>query len=333
LEGSAQKSGARVRVNAQLIDAATGAHLWADQFDANQGELLEMQDEIVTRLARALQIELATVEASRVARAHPENLDAENFGLQCEASYLRFGLSRIEMQPAYALCERALEIDDRNVRALVILALRLMVRVQFLQSADPQADLSKSDELVSRSLAIDSNNYLVRYARAYLLALQRRDGATDEAERALALNPSFLPTYLALWTANWMAGRPEKANEYADVALRLSPHDPLVFSFFREKGFGLFAQSHYEEATEAFKRSIAANPDYEISYMMLTASLALTGHEEEARETLRRYLALPVDKAKTIAEIKAHQPFDSPFLRDYYDRVYQGLLKAGLPEL
>jgi hypothetical protein len=67
--------------------------------------------------------------------------------------------------------------------------------------------------------------------------------------------------------------------------------------------------------------------------MMLTASLALTGHEEEARETLRRYLALPVDKAKTIAEIKAHQPFDSPFLRDYYDRVYQGLLKAGLPEL
>jgi adenylate cyclase len=86
LEGSAQKSGARIRVNAQLIDAETGAHLWADQFDSDQGELLEMQDEIVTRLARALQIQLAAVEASHVKRTHPENPDAEELAMQCEAT-------------------------------------------------------------------------------------------------------------------------------------------------------------------------------------------------------------------------------------------------------
>ena len=92
LEGSAQKSGTRVRVDAQLIDAASGAHLWADQFDADETDLLTMQDEIVTRLARALQVELTAAEASRVARAHPENPDAEELALQCEAAYLRFGL-------------------------------------------------------------------------------------------------------------------------------------------------------------------------------------------------------------------------------------------------
>ena len=144
LEGSAQKSGTRVRVDAQLIDAVTGAHLWADQFDADETDLLTMQDEIVTRLARALQVELTAAEASRVARAHPENPDAEELALQCEAAYLRFGNLRKEMLPAYALCEQALQIDNRNVRALVILALRLIVRVYNLQSVDPQADRHQS---------------------------------------------------------------------------------------------------------------------------------------------------------------------------------------------
>ena len=141
LEGSAQKSGARVRVDAQLIDAETGAHLWADQFDANQGELLEMQDEIVTRLARALQIQLAAVEASRVARAHPENVDAEELAMQCEAGYLRWGVTVNIAQPAFALCERALEMDARNIRALAILGVRSEARAAILLSDDPKAEL------------------------------------------------------------------------------------------------------------------------------------------------------------------------------------------------
>jgi adenylate cyclase len=136
LEGSAQKSGARIRVTAQLIDAETGAHLWADQFDADQGEMLEMQDEIVTRLAHSLQIQLTAVEASRVSRAHPENADAEELAMQCEAGYLRWGVLPSVAQPAYALCERALEMDQRNVRALAILAIRSQVRIINLISED-----------------------------------------------------------------------------------------------------------------------------------------------------------------------------------------------------
>ena len=326
LEGSAQESGTRVRVDAQLIDAVTGAHLWADQFDAEQ------QDEIVTRLARALQVELTAAEASRVGRARPENPDAEELALQCEAAYLRIGTLRKEMLPAYALCERALQMDNRNVRALAILALRLVVRVRNLQSVDPQADRVRADELVSRALAVDSNNYLAHYVRSWFLAPQRPEEAIVEAERALALNPSWTPTYVPLWIANWTAGRTEKADEYADAALRLSPHDSLAYAYLNDKGTGLFTLSRYEEATEFFNRAIAVNPEFALAYIRLAASLALSGHDAEASDTLRRYLAMPLDIPKTIAQFKARQPDDTPNLRSYYDRLYQGLRKAGLPE-
>jgi adenylate cyclase len=332
LEGSAQKSGTRVRVDAQLIDTETGAHLWADQFDADQADILAMQDEIVTRLARALQIELTTAEASRVARAHPENPDAEELALQCEADYLRIGLSRTEMLPGYRLCEQALAIDSRNVRALVILALRPLVLVRNLLSDDPQTDRLKAGELISRAIAVDSNNYLAHYARAFFLAEQRPEEAIAEAERALALNPSFIPAYIPLWTANWTAGRFDKATEYSEAALRLGPHDTLAYVYLAEKADGLFIQSRYEEAAEFLKRSIAVNPEYAPSYITLTASLALAGHDAEASETLRRYLALPLDIAKTLTQLKARQPYNTSYLRSFYDRVYQGLRKAGLPE-
>jgi adenylate cyclase len=328
LEGSAQKNGARVRVDAQLIDAGTGAHLWADQFDADQADLLVMQDEIVTRLARTLQIELAAAEASRVARVHAENPDAEELALQCEATYLRFGLLRKEMLPALSLCEHALLIDSRNVRALVILALRSLVLAHNMQSADPQTDMHRADELISRALAVDSNNYLAHYARSYLLAPLHPEEAIAEAEQSLALNPSFLPVYTSLWIAYWTAGRLEKANEYADVALRLGPHDTLAYVYLEEKGAWLFTLLRYDDATNFFKRAIAANREYAVAYMMLTASLALSGHDAEAVETLGRYLALPLDIPKTIAQIKARQPF----LRDYYGRLYEGLRKAGMQE-
>jgi adenylate cyclase len=332
LEGSAQKSGARVRVTAQLIDAETGAHLWADQFDANQGEMLEMQDEIVTRLAHALQIQLTAVEASRVGRAHPENADAEELAMQCEAGYLRWGAMPSAAQPAFALCERALEIDGRNVRALAIMAIRSQVRVINFISDDPNSELRRADELSARALALDPNNYLTHYARAFSLSYGRPEEAIEEAERARALNPSFLATYIAFASANLSAGHAEKAVEDAQTALRLSPRDPLAYAFLRTKGLGLFALRRYDEAAEAYRQSLAVNPELRDCYAMLSASLAMAGRDAEAREMLQRYLELPAGAAKSIAQYKTRQPYDSPFLRELYDRVDQGLRIAGMPE-
>ena len=94
----------------------------------------------------------------------------------------------------------------------------------------------------------------------------------------------------------------------------------------------LFTLSRYQEATDFFKRSVAVNPEYSHGYMMLIASLALSGQDAEASDTVRRYLALPLDIPKTIAQFKARQPYDTVYLRSFYDRFYQGLRKAGLPE-
>ena len=237
-----------------------------------------------------------------------------------------------EMLQAYGLCEQALRIDKDNVRALVILALRHLELVYNMRSVDPQAERLRADELISRALSVDSNNYLAHFARSFFLAPQRPDEAILEAERALALNPSFIPAYISLWIANWTPGRTEKADEYPDAALRFSPHDSLAYMYLVEKGNGLFNQSRYEAATEFFKRAIAVAPEAVMPSFKLAASLALSGHDAAAREALRRYLALPLDVPKTMAQFKKRQPFDSPSLHSYYDRLYEGLRKAGLPE-
>jgi hypothetical protein len=164
-------------VNAQLIDAETGAHLWADQFDADRGDLLRMQDEIVTRLARAMQIQLVAVDAARVTRTRPGNLDAEDLALRCQAGIYN-SVGPAEFAAAFSLCDRALNIDNGNVIALPRLAMMHIIPVVEARSTDPQADIRQADELVSRALALDPNFYAAHFAKAYVLMGQNR---TQEA--------------------------------------------------------------------------------------------------------------------------------------------------------
>ena len=135
-------------MNAQLIDADTGAHLWADQFDADRTDLLDMQDEIVTRLSRALQIRLIEVDAAHVARTNPGDPDAEQLAMRCEAVLVNSQPGSAEEQEGYSLCERALERDQRNVRALVNLSFKFIYRILSEQSLDREADVRLADELV-----------------------------------------------------------------------------------------------------------------------------------------------------------------------------------------
>ena len=134
LEGSQEQGGNRVRVNAQLIDADTGAHLWADQFDADRTDLLDMQDRIATRLSRILQIRLIEVDAARVGRTHPGDADAEQLAMRCQAVLVGAHPGSVEAQGGYSLCERALERDERNVRALVNLSFKFTDRILSEQS-------------------------------------------------------------------------------------------------------------------------------------------------------------------------------------------------------
>jgi adenylate cyclase len=333
LEGSAQKSGSRVRVNTQLIDTATGAHLWADRFDADRIDLLQMQDEIVTRLGRSLQIELSAIESGRVARARANDPDADDLAMRCEAAVLRLGPPRalIEAPDSVKACERALQIDDHNVRALENLAVAISGELTSYRTADPAAVRRRADELLARALAVDPNSYSAHFAKATVLLTTRPDEAIDEAHRSVELNPSFAPAYWTIATGHLVAGRPEEAIDVADQALRFFHHDPGAPVLLLIRGVSFFALKRYEEANDLLRRSITAIPDSTVGRLTLIASLALSGHDEDAGDSLRQYLALPGKHPKTFAQLKAQNPYVG-LPKDYQARRYEGLRKAGMPE-
>jgi adenylate cyclase len=331
LEGSEQHSGNQVRVNAQLVDVETGAHLWADQFDADRGDLLRMQDEIVTRLARAMQIQLVAVDAARVTRTRPGNLDAEDLALRCEAGIYN-SVGPAEFAAAFSLCDRALNIDNSNVLALSHLAMMHIIPVVEARSTDPQADIRQADELVSRALALDPNFYAAHFAKAYVLMGQNRtQEAVIEGERSLALNPSFIDAYAALCAANNFLGRPDRALELADKAIRLSPRDPFLRVLYHMKGWALFMKQQDDQAIEWLRRAEGGTVFTEL---ILASALALTGRQAEARETLKRYATMTGATTTTIGQLRKQQLSlaNNPTWVAYNERLFEGLRKAGMPE-
>jgi adenylate cyclase len=335
LEGSVQPSGAQMRVNAQLIDADGGAHLWADQFDTPRADLLKMQDEIVTHLSHALAIELSQVEAARLKRTPAGNPDAEDLALQCEGGLLKGGFLGKEADAVYPLCEQALAVDSNNDRALDLLSYKFWLPVGMGVRADPKADLKRADELASRAIALNPNLDGHHNAKAMILLNQARyDESAAENERALALNPSNVFAYAGLGWDYYYSGQFEKSLEYFDKAIRLSPRDPGMGVWVDSKSGAYFALKQYDQAIEWARRAIVIDP----SSSDLVAPLALTGHEAEARETLQRYLALPSSvQPRTIAAMKAYNDHfvnanTDPRLLEAFDRYLEGLRKGGMPE-
>ena len=331
VEGSEQHGGANVRVNAQLINAETGAHLWADQFDAERADLLQMQDEIVIRLARAMEIKLMAVDAARVTQTRPGNLDAEDLALRCMAGFYNPPANG-DTKVAFDYCDRALRIDGNNVHALTVMAFRYITPVILSQSTDREGDIRQANELVSRALAIDANYYAAHDIKASVLMAQgRNQEAVVEEERSLALNPSFIPSYIGLCIANHFLGQPDRTLEFADKAMRISPRDPLLRVFYHLKGQAYFAKRQDDQAIDWLQR--AEGFTY-FTDLVLAAEFALTGRQAEAREALKRYLAFDGVTSKTIAEFRKQQLAlaDNPTWVAYNERFFTGLRKAGMPE-
>ena len=288
LEGSVRRDHDRVRVNAQLIDAHGGAHLWADHFDTARADLLQMQDEIVARLANTLGFELLKAETQR--SAHSTNPDAMDLAMRCNTTVRTAGYFGKEAEAGYRLCEQALDADPNNVLALTTLATKFYLPVMINLSADPQADLKRADELASRALVIDANSSATHFAKGQVLKAERRfDDAIAEYERALALDPNAANAVAALGSTYALLGQHEKVIEFMDKAIRLSPHDPDLFFWNSTKSAAYFALQQYDQAIESARRSIAINPNYPFPHGILASALASTGHFSEARDAGQRY--------------------------------------------
>jgi adenylate cyclase len=285
LEGSIQPSANQVRVNVQLIDANTGAHLWADKFDTARADRLQMQDEIVGRLARELGLQLVEVEAARLKRTPAANPDAEDLAIQCMGNLQKTGYVGKEADGGYRLCEQALALDPNNTDARNQLSVKFYMPVLMGVSADPKSDVERAEELASKALALDPNNAFGHLSMAGIRrGQQRADDAIAEYERALALDPAAASALVGLGFTYMSLGRFDQSLESFDKAIRLSPHDPELSYIYSGKAIDYDRQGQYGQAIESAHRAIAIDPKNTSAYDNLSHTYLNSGQCEKSLE-------------------------------------------------
>jgi adenylate cyclase len=326
LEGSVQREQNRVRVNAQLIDVDSGAHLWADRFDEDVADLFKLQDEVVARLAYNLGLALIKAEAEKGARSkNPDVVDLAMRG--------RYLLRRSTEQPpqeqrqsvseAQALLERALQIDPNDADALAGSA---SVYTNYYHNAwdDPGTDYeAKVLGQANRAIALAPDNVYAYYVKANYLSLSRRfQEALAAAEAGLAINPNYVPLHMVHASVELSLGHYEKAKADAERAIPLSPRDPNVGVFHVEIGDAELDQGHVDAAIDQYRKAIDFGLRRFFVYANLAAAYAQAGRMDEAKGTLAE--ARQLNPAITVKWMMEHVP-NNP-------AVFEGLRKAGLPE-
>ena len=291
-----------------------------------------MQDEIVTRLARAMYLQLPEVETARLKRTPAANPDAGDLALQCQAAFLK---NEVIFLSTDSPCELALAADPDNVRALTWSAMKTLPSLG--RGHDPEDDLKAADVLLSKALALDPNYAPAHLVNAFALQSQfRLDEAIAEDRRALELDPSLVDAYWHMGFVMRRLGEFQTSLDFIDKAIRLSPRDPLRGSWYADKAGSELALKQYDQAIEWARRAIEIIPNKGTPHVYLIAALALTGQELQAHEALERYLALP-GAARTVAEWKrtraryVDERTDRRYV-EHWDRLIEGLRKAGMPE-
>jgi TolB-like protein/Tfp pilus assembly protein PilF len=330
LEGSIQRSGNRMRVNTQLIDAESGSHLWAERFDKQVADLFEMQDEIVSRLANTLNTQLITAEARRAERApSPDSMDSYFQGM----AWYNKGFNLNNLVRAQTYFERAVAIDPDNVDAL---ASNAVVDVQIVVSGwaahERAARFAAAEAAATKALYLAPDHAGAHWAISFVYGFTNRgERAIAECERALALDRNFARAHAIVGLHKLHLDRAEETEAHVFEAIRLSPRDALLNGWLANAGFAQDYLGRYEEAVAWQRRSIDANPNNPTAHLHLAIALAHLGRLEEARAAARVVLALAPHF--TIASYLAANKFtDSPAHLAWRERQADGLRKAGLPE-
>jgi adenylate cyclase len=330
LEGSVRRAGNQLRVNTQLIDAETDAHLWAERFDRDMGDLFALQNEITGRIAAALNLELPIVEAARPVE-HPDALD---YILRGRAASSR-GVARENSAEAIDLYERALAVDPRSVDAQSWLALALVGRVLNGKTDSRNADIERADGLIGQVLAIAPRNVVAHYAKGVILLVERRCGeAIPEFETVLGLNRNLVGALSHLALCKFLTGSKDEPIPILEQAIRLSPRDPSMGVLYARIGFVHLLQSRTDEAIVWLEKARSTNPQLIGPPMFLASAYGLKGDLDRAAAQLREMRKLSGnDRFSSIAGQRANSLFDVPALRTQFETIFlAGLRKAGMPE-
>jgi TolB-like protein/class 3 adenylate cyclase/cytochrome c-type biogenesis protein CcmH/NrfG len=331
LEGSVRRMGGTVRVSAQLIDAGTGAHLWAEQIDVDQGAVGTSPDNfgIANRLARTLSVELVNVEGRRAPRANPDAVDLTMRGW----SVLNAGPNKDEVQRSVTLFEEALRIDADNPQASAGLAQALTLIYRSRWDPEPARILARADEAATRAISSAPNYAHAHHVKAEVLGLANRfDAAIATYERAIALDRNLAAAHVGRARNLVLIGRAADALEPVERAIRLSPRDPDLYVWY----FVLcHANTHLARDASAIDwclKSIATGKTFWAAWMDLASAYAWRGQKAEAAAAVAELLKVrPGFTVQKLTE-EGSSVSDHPAFRKEFQRIVEGVRRAGLPE-
>ncbi len=329
LEGSVRKAGDRVRITAQLIDATTGRHVWAERYDRSLDDIFALQDEMTQTIVGAVEPELSAAERERAANKPPESLDAWETYQRGLWHLLRF--TRDDVIEAEHLFQKVHELDPTFATAYAFESYAHYLDTMLGFSEEPEKSLEAGYAAAKKALALDDKDAVAYFALGRVSMMRgQHDASVAELEKAIELNPSFAMAHHGLGFALVLSGRLEEAGEALDNAVRLSPRDPILWGTmsFRSVACNLLGQ--YEMAAEWARKAIqeprSAGGGY-WSHAVLASALGNLGRIDEANAAIEEALKSKPDLC--IAYIKKTLPTKYPNGLDAY---LDGLRKAGLPD-
>jgi TolB-like protein/class 3 adenylate cyclase/tetratricopeptide (TPR) repeat protein len=328
LEGSVRKAGGRVRITGQLIDAASGAHLWADRFDGMLEDIFDLQDKVTATVVGAIEPAMRNAEIQQAQRKPTSSLDAYDWFLRALSKFNLPYTSRYE--DALVLCRHAIAADP-NYAAAHALAAWACAGMYFKASpADGKTLMQEGAELARNALefaAADPIALAIGGQALNFLSVKDRDRALQAAQRAISLAPNSAQVWLSCGHVHQMRGEGDAAIEHFERALRLSPRDPFGWAVKGGLAVGHFIEGRLPEATDWAEKALHDNPTFYLPLWIKIAGSAHLGRMEQAQEALRATLELYPETSISKWELTM-RTVQAPSIDSYIE----GFRKAGMPE-
>ena len=326
LEGSVRKGGSRMRITGQLIDAATGAHVWAERYDREMDDIFAVQDEITDSIVGVVAPELLGAEMRRARRLDPAGMDAWDCVMR--AGWHAWRLTPEDGAQARTFAAQAMALDPGLARARVVHAMCDVWDVLFGRSADPGRSLAAADAMARQAVDLDPRDAEAQTVLGMVaLFLRRFDEAQRRLETALAINPNLAFAHMLGGGHYALSGQAELARQSLNTALRLSPRDPANHWCHAFLGLAAFAEGDDAAAAEAARQAIHLYPAFPVAHRLLAAALSALGRPDKAKAALTGLLA--VAPGATIANTRAGVPWKQA---EVMDRYLDALRRAGLPD-
>ena len=324
LEGSIRRAGNRVRITAQLVDAATGAHLWADRYDRDLTDIFEVQDDVTRQIVDALKVTLSPAEKARLTDTETTNMEAYNCSLRGREFLLGSTKNRDTFEQSKASFMRAIELDPNYAQAYAGLGFAYTLDYQNRWSNDPDGSLPLAKHYAEQAIEKNPKEPAARVVAAMVASRERDlDRATSEAQMALSLNPNYALAYNVLGGIRSYSGQPLEAIPLLERAMRLDPaHSEQYLHFL---GMAYLLAGKYETAVTLFRERIVLVPRTDFSRAPLASALGHLGEVDEARRIWRELME--INPKYSFSEHFGRLPFQR---QEDVQRIVDGLAKAGL---